>query len=137
MARYLLDTNHLSNLIEPVSALRDRLVQAQRRGDVFGICIPVLCEFEAGISQFLNPDPVRRGMERILRRSIRIWPLDRPVATIYGELYVSLKRQGRALSRVDIILAALAKRDRSILLTADRDFEALPEVKTENWLITP
>ncbi len=134
MARYLLDTNHLSDLIEPVSALRDRLVQAQRQGEVFGICIPVLCEFEAGICQFTDPDPVRRGMDRMLRQSIRIWPLDRPLATIYGKIYVDLKRRGRALSRVDIVLAAMAKRDRLILLTSDRDFEALPEIRTENWL---
>jgi tRNA(fMet)-specific endonuclease VapC len=41
---------------------------------------------------------------------------------------------GRALSAVDLQLAALAKLKGLTLLTSDRDFEALPEIRTENWL---
>jgi len=35
------------------------------------------------------------------------------------------------------MLAALALHDNRTLLTADRDFEALPEIRTENWLVDP
>jgi tRNA(fMet)-specific endonuclease VapC len=55
-------------------------------------------------------------------------------ARIYGELYLTLKRKGRILSQVDLMLAALAKQMNLTLLTTDRDFEALPELPTENWL---
>ena len=37
------------------------------------------------------------------------------------------------LSQVDMMLAALARQKDLTLATSDRDFEALPDVRTENW----
>lgn len=34
-----------------------------------------------------------------------------------------------------MMLAALARQMKLTLLTTDRDFEALPKVRTENWAI--
>lgn len=34
------------------------------------------------------------------------------------------------------MVAALARQMKVKVLTTDRDFEALPEVRTENWLIS-
>jgi predicted nucleic acid-binding protein len=53
---------------------------------------------------------------------------------LYGELFKKVKKKGRALSHVDLVLAALATQFKATLLTADKDFHATPEVKTENWL---
>jgi tRNA(fMet)-specific endonuclease VapC len=69
-----------------------------------------------------------------LLRQIRIWPLDPSTAHLYGIIYADLKRRGRVLSQVDIMLAALSRQMRATLVTTDKDFEALPDVKTENWL---
>ena len=52
----------------------------------------------------------------------------------YGEIYVDLRRRGRVLSQVDMMIAALARQMGLTLLTADRDFEALPDLRIENWL---
>jgi predicted nucleic acid-binding protein len=38
------------------------------------------------------------------------------------------------LSFADITIAAMALNKRVKVLTSDRDFDALPEVQTENWL---
>ena len=69
-----------------------------------------------------------------LLENVRIWPVDRGIARIFGELYVHLRRKGRALSHVDIVLAALARSMGSTILTTDFDFQALPEITTENWI---
>jgi len=45
-----------------------------------------------------------------------------------------LKRRGRALSQVDIMLAALARQMKLTLVTSDQDFDALPDIATANWL---
>jgi predicted nucleic acid-binding protein len=45
-----------------------------------------------------------------------------------------LRAKGRVLSQVDMTLAALARRMQLVLLTTDRDFEALPDVQVENWV---
>jgi tRNA(fMet)-specific endonuclease VapC len=133
MSRYLLDTNHLSLAINPVSHLREHLHQARLTGLSLGTCVPALCELEAGIEQTHAVDSYRRQLAQLLKK-IRIWPIDHAVARIYGELYQELRRRGRVLSQVDIMLAALSKHMKLTLLTSDRDFEALPEVPTENWV---
>lgn len=51
-----------------------------------------------------------------------------------GYLLDELRAKGRVLSQVDMLLAALARRMKLVLLTTDRDFEALPDVKAENWM---
>ena len=56
------------------------------------------------------------------------------IADHYAKVYHELKAAGRALSQVDILLAAIARHMRVTLLTTDKDFEALPDIRTENWL---
>jgi len=75
-------------------------------------------------------------MRRLLS-FVRVWPLEPPVAAIYGAIYLDLRRRGRALSQVDMMLAALCRQMSLTLLTTDRDFEALPDLRRENWLDEP
>jgi predicted nucleic acid-binding protein len=65
---------------------------------------------------------------------VRLWPIEQNIAFEYGKLYLVLKSRGKVLSHVDILLAALAKMKKLTLLTTDKDFQALPEIPTENWL---
>ena len=65
---------------------------------------------------------------------VRVWPLDWAVVRQYGIISALARQRGRSLSVVDTILAALARQEGSIVLTADKDFEAFPEIRTENWL---
>jgi predicted nucleic acid-binding protein len=53
----------------------------------------------------------------------------------YGEIYRELRRVGRVLSQVDMMLAAMARLSKWTSLTSDRDFEALPDIRTENWFV--
>jgi tRNA(fMet)-specific endonuclease VapC len=55
-------------------------------------------------------------------------------ARLYGAVYVELRRLGRALSQVDMVLAALARQHKLTVLTTDRDFEALEDLRVENWV---
>jgi tRNA(fMet)-specific endonuclease VapC len=133
MAGFLLDTNHVSEAIRPPSRVRERIDQARRTGLRVGTCVPVLCELEAALATSVRRASHRRTLDHLLTR-VRIWPIDRPVARIYGEVYQDLRTRGRVLSQVDIMVAALARVMDLTLLTTDRDFEALPDVRVENWL---
>ena len=133
MPGFLVDNNHLSSAIARVSPVRERLYQLHRTGARIGTCIPVICELEAGIQQTRDPAAYRRRLKH-LADYVRIWPIDQQVADLYGQVYLELKRQGRALSQVDMIVAALARQMNLTVLTADHDFEALPDIRTENWL---
>lgn len=129
---YLLDCNHLSAALHKVSQLRDRIHQERRTGHRFVTCVPVLGEPEAGIQQTAQIDANRRRLEQLLRH-VRLWQLDLDSARIYGEIFNELRGAGRALSQVDMMLAALARQHKLTLLTADSDFEALSDIQTENW----
>jgi tRNA(fMet)-specific endonuclease VapC len=63
-----------------------------------------------------------------------MWPVDTQTARHYGAVYLELRRQGRVLSQVDMMLAALARQHDITVLTTDRDFEALADIKVENWV---
>jgi tRNA(fMet)-specific endonuclease VapC len=134
MTRYLIDTNHLSDAVRRVSRVRDQIQRRSRAGDRFGTCGPALCELEAGMQQAARPADMRRRLTTLLG-VVRLWLIDESVAKMYGALFLDLQRKGRTLSQVDLMLGALARHDDLTLLTTDRDFEALPAIRTENWLI--
>ncbi len=133
MAVYLLDCNHLSVALSKVSALRDRMHQERKAGHRFATCFPVLCELEAGIQQTAKPAEYRRRLGQLLPH-VRLWPLDADSARLFGEVFNELRQKGRALSQVDMMLAALARQHKAVVLSSDRDFEALPDLRVEKWI---
>ena len=133
MARYLFDTNHLSAAIDDDAGVRERILQLRRAGHRLGTCVPVLCELETGLQRTRRREHNRRILIALLRQ-IRIWPLEPPLSLVYAEIYHELQARGRVLSQVDMMLAALSRSLNAVLLTDDRDFEALPDLQIENWL---
>ena len=133
MADYLLDCNHLSRALRKVSPVRDRIHQGRRAGHRFISCYPVLCELETGIQQTRKIEENRRRLGQLLRH-VRLWPLDSETSRLYGKVYIELRDQGRVLSPVDMMLAALARQHKLTVLTTDRDFEALSDLRVENWV---
>ncbi len=79
MRRYLLDTNHLSAYLDRCAPLEQRIDDALKAGDRVGLCLPVLCEYRAGIR-------LGRRYQRNLARLhhalgiLRIWPMDEGTA---------------------------------------------------------
>jgi tRNA(fMet)-specific endonuclease VapC len=134
MPDYLLDCNHLSAALRKVSPARARIHHARRAGHRFISCYPVLCELEVGIQQTPKPEENRRRLAQLLR-NVRLWPLDSDTTRLYGAVYIELRRLGRVLSQVDMVLAALARQHKLIVLTTDRDFEALMDLRVENWAV--
>src|SRR5258708_21264710 len=133
MGGSLLDTNHVSAALRPISPVRERIEQLRRRGIRIGTCVPVLCELEAAFPPAARGESFRRALQRLLAR-VRLWPIEREISIYYGEIYQELRGRGRVLSQVDMLLAALARQMKLTLITSDRDFEALPDLRTENWL---
>ena len=134
MPDYLLDCNHLSATVRKVSPVRERIHQARRAGHRFISCLPVLCELEVGIQQTPKAEENRRRLAQLLRH-VRLWPLESETAKLYGTVYIDLRRQGRVLSQVDMMLAGLARQHKLTILTTDLDFEALADLHVENWVV--
>ena len=133
MKRYLLDTNHLSAYLDRHPVLQPRVDAALRAGDRFGICLPVHCEYRAGIRVS------RRHRQNLARLQaalalFRVWPTDDDTVAEFAEIFRELRAEGRMLSQFDLLIAALARQQRLILLTADKDFQPVKRLDVENWL---
>jgi predicted nucleic acid-binding protein len=131
--RYLLDTNHLPAYLDRDLVLEQRIDTALRAGDRFGICLPVLCEYRAGIRLSRR---YRQNLARLQAalNTIRLWPADEATAAEFAELFQELRAAGKMLSQFDHLIASIGRQYRLTLLTADQDFQVVTRLKIENWL---
>lgn len=129
---YLLDTNILSHAArEPRGVVADKI-----RG--LGGAAVYTSVIVAGEMRF---GALRRASERVTAQveavlgTIRIAPIDRPVDEVYGRLRWALERAGTPIGANDLLIAAQAVNDRSIVVTANtREFGRVPGLSVENWL---
>ncbi len=133
VADYLLDANHLSPLVTPGHELRGRMLKRLQFGDRFAIPLPALTEFLYGI-QVLPRVKANLAEWNRLQDSFIYYKLDRADAHEAARLQVALRRRGRQLATVDALIATVALRYGLTLLTTDRDFEPIQQLRQENWL---
>jgi predicted nucleic acid-binding protein len=133
MASYLLDTNHISPLVTVGHPLRNKVLQRLQAGDTFSVPVPALTETLFGISLLPRAKQNRSEWER-LKPAFNYHAIDRSDAEEAAELQISLRRQGRQLETVDALIASVALRNDLVLLTTDKDFSVIPQLKQENWL---
>ncbi len=131
MANYLLDTNHVASLVTIGHPLRKRILQSLEDGDTFAIHLLVLAEMLFGIG-ILPRAPQNLAEWARLKSSFACYLPDETDAERAAELQISLRRQGWQLETVDAFIAVTALRYKLILLTTDKDFQAIPELLREN-----
>jgi tRNA(fMet)-specific endonuclease VapC len=133
MAKYLMDTNHLSPLVTLNHPLRRRFLDAQQSGHTFALAVPALTETLLGLT--LAPRATQNRAEwRRLMPGLTVYDLDRADAEQAASLQLQLRRQGWQLATVDALIAAVALRYDLTLLTTDKDFTAISALNQENWL---
>ena len=133
---YLLDTNHLSAYLDDREGLSVRIDSAIRSGRRFGVCLPTFCEYRAGIRVSRYRQRNMKRLERALT-VFRVWPMDDTTIDRYAELYGELRARGRMLAQFDLLIAAIARRRKLVLLTADADFDVVEGLRIRSWLNPP
>jgi tRNA(fMet)-specific endonuclease VapC len=134
MIRYRLDTNTMGQFIDRRRGVDERGRPARARGAVIGTCLPVVAELffgvEASSSRDLNRPRLLRGLSRV-----RCWSFDRRAAEEYGRIAAELKRIGRPMQQIDIMIAAVARSlGNCTVVTTDSDLAAVPGITVENWV---
>lgn len=133
MKRYLMDSNAVSAFIGHKPTFADRVKEARHRGDHIGTCEPVVAELFYGLELSATRDENIARLERALAR-IRVWPFDRAAAREYGRIAADLKRRGRRMQVVDMMIAAIATTlGDCIVVTTDSDLSAVPGLRVVNW----
>jgi tRNA(fMet)-specific endonuclease VapC len=133
MRRYLLDTNTAGDFIQKRGEVPERAREARRKGGRIGIGIPVLAELYYGVEFSASRD---KNLQRLrqAQSGLIIWPFDEKAAAEFGRLRAELRRRGRPMQVIDIMIAAIANTlGNCRIVSADSDFVAIQGLAVENW----
>jgi tRNA(fMet)-specific endonuclease VapC len=129
--RYLLDTNMASYVIKGnVPHVRERLV----REPMSEVGISVITEAELRFGETRKPAAARleTAVEEFLLR-VEILPWDSTAARHYAAIRGALERAGEPMGNLDMMIAAQALAAQAVLVTHDRVFHRVKQLKLEDW----
>lgn len=128
---YLLDTNTASYVIKGnIPQVRHRLLKVP----MAAVAISVVTEAELRFGVIRKPEATRLKIaveEFLLRVSVLAWDSD--AAKQYAHLRSALERSGEPMGNFDIMIAAHALSTESVLVTNDRVFRRVKQLKIEDW----
>ncbi len=129
--RYLLDTNTASYAIRGnFPSVRNRLLQVPI--SEIGISAVTEAELRFGVVRKPQALNLRRIVEEFLAR-VEILPWDSGAADCYANLRGSLESLGTPMGNLDMMIAAQAIAGDLILVTHDRVFHRVRNLKVEDW----
>jgi tRNA(fMet)-specific endonuclease VapC len=130
--RYLLDTNIC---IYAMNGQVSVLKKFREHGkDALGISSLVLGEMAYGVAKSERIEANRASLQRF-QSTMNVVPWDESAMWIYGEQYQRLKRTGRKIGEVDLLLGCQALAMNVIFVTNNtREFERIEGLKLENWV---
>lgn len=132
--KYLLDTNTAQAYLQGNKKVKTRSDDANRQGSRVGISVIVLAELSAGIENSQTRDRNMILLKQAMK-SLYLWPFDETCSYQYGRMTASLKRQGRLIGSLDVMIAATVfALTPCILVTIDSDFQVIPGLQVEDWL---
>lgn len=131
--RYMLDTNIISSLFrEPQGNVYQHLLRVGEEAVCTSIVVAAELRFGA---QKRNSPVLTTWVEQILS-SIDILPLNIPADQTYAEIRAHLEHAGQVIGPNDLLIAAHALSLDLIAVTNNTDeFERVPNLKVENWLL--
>lgn len=135
-SRYLLDTNIISHMmreIDGTASRKFREVVSDKLSHSIYTSVVVDCELQFGLNRKPN-ERLNRAYERIIT-AIDVLPLNGEVVPHYARLRANLEANGIPIGPNDALIAAHALALGAILVSADAEFERVPGLKVENWLV--
>ncbi|MGA7685046.1 MAG: type II toxin-antitoxin system VapC family toxin [Terriglobales bacterium] len=129
--RYLLDTNTASYTIRGnFPSVRQHLLQLP----VDGVGVSVITEAELRFGAARLPQVVRvRVLVREFLATYNAIPWTSDAAIRYADLRLTVERSGVPIGPLDLMIAAHALALGAVLVSHDRVFRRVPELKLEDW----
>lgn len=132
MTRFLLDTNAMGDLMNHRYGVDLRAKKASQDGGVLGTCEVVAAELFFGVENSSDREANMNVLNRTLA-GMRTWPLTRSASREFGKISAFLKKNGRPIGALDVMIAAIALTTDCIVVTRDSDMLAVPGLAVENW----
>jgi tRNA(fMet)-specific endonuclease VapC len=131
--RYLLDTGIAQEFIGRNAKVVQRVDDARHAGNRIGICTPVLGELWSGVEGSISRDRNLHRLRLALSRLV-VWPYTNEAAEQFGRVFAELRRIGRPMQQIDIMVAAIAfALGNCTVVSKDTDLAAIPGLEVENW----
>lgn len=130
--RYLLDTGPAFDFLFRRKGVDLRAEEVRRGGAKVGICMPVLAEIVGGLEASASREASWEVACRRLGKLV-CWPFEKPAAYEYGRVFAELKRRGRPMQQIDMMIAAIAfSLGNCTVVSADSDLRAVPGLTVED-----
>jgi tRNA(fMet)-specific endonuclease VapC len=128
---FLLDTNAASSLIRGV----DSKIRSQFNAVTdTTVAISVITEAELRYGIAKNQAATRlKRLVILFLEGTQILPWTSAEALVYADMRAQMMRNGKVLSELDSLIAAHALSTGCTLVTADKAFAMVPNLKTVNW----
>jgi len=130
---YLLDTNIISDLVRlPQGPVGRRIAEVGEES----ICTSIIVAAELRYGAEKSGSKQLSERVDLLLSALEILPLEPPADRRYGEIRHHLARQGTPVGPNDLVIAAHVLAADLTLVTANtREFERVPSLRVENWLL--
>ncbi len=129
---YLLDTDTVSFFLKKNPSVAEKVIQAVQNESVIGISIITHYEIMSGL-KFKFSEKYLKSYS-LFTDSIYIYPLTEQSVQISSDLYANLRKKGKPLDDIDLLIAGTAVENRSILVTGNiSHFQRIKGLKMENW----
>lgn len=91
----------------------------QHESDRLVVSVFVVCELEAGAARASSPDRERARLRTVLQATAIVYPDERFAGT-YVDLLSGVRRTGKTVHTMDLLIATAAAVDGAALVTANR-----------------
>lgn len=129
--RYLLDTNTASYVIRGnFPRVRERLLEIP----ISDVGVSAVTEAELRFGAERLPESARvRALVKEFLATIAAVPWDSDAAVQYARLRFAAERAGTPIGNLDLMIASHALAVGAVLVSHDRVFRRVRELKTEDW----
>lgn len=124
----ILDTNALSAVAENESAAVRIFAQASS----IELPVIVLGEYRFGIAQSRRRDEYEKWLDDLIAAT-QVLPVDGETSRHYAKVRAELKKAGQPIPSNDLWIAALCRQHRLPLMSQDKHFDAVPNMKRIGW----
>lgn len=126
--KYLLDTNKLIDFFRNKQDAVDLITKIAPKG--FAISVITLAEYLVGAYKTTNPKKNVETFEKFIQSNkIPILAIDQNTAITYAKNMAKLEAEGRKLHGFDMLIAATALANDLILISDDKVFQRMKNLK--------
>lgn len=131
MTLWMLDTNTVSNAVNRRSP---RLARRLLSVPTDELCVSAISygETRFGLAQRQVSKRLANALDDFFFE-VSVLPWAQGTAEIYGMLRATMKRRGKALAPLDMLIAAHALEAGATLISSDRAFRQVPGLTVEDW----